>query len=151
MKIHANQLTAADIYAAARKAGIDVERLTRHGSRCREVAYDVIFSGIGVTGGQWGNSGTHGAGPYKSATWDEWGIALDHIFRADQSVTIPRVYEDAEDFRWQTDGRFNGLTRADIHPRHRWNYDPENSRPWGGHAEHTCSGCPAVKRFRTRR
>jgi hypothetical protein len=147
MKIHANDLTAGDIHDAARKAGISIERLTRHGSRSREVAYDVIFSGSGNLGGQWGNSGTSGAGAYKSAAWDEWGIALDAIFRADESVTVPRVYEDREDFRWQTNGRFNGLTRADIHRRHKWNYDPKASRPLSGIRVFSCSGCPAVKRY----
>jgi hypothetical protein len=121
MRIHTN-LHRDSFQTAARTAGVDFERLTEHGSRSAARAFDVILTGHGVTGGQWGNSGTNGAAPYKTATWDEWGIFLNAIFQADPGART-RDYDSAEDFHTVTGGRFETLTPAEQHLRHRWTPD----------------------------
>lgn len=115
MRIHTDTLTAQDIRDAARRAGVDLYRMTVHGSRKRARAYDVILEGTGRTGTRYGQNTD-----MVAATWDEWGIFLAELFRRDDRLTIPRVYEDGEHFRWVTYGRYDGLTPDRQHVRHRW-------------------------------
>lgn len=140
MRIHSDRLTGADVMAAARRAEIMVEGYIKYGSRSRKRAYDIAFSGSGASGGQWGNGG------YKSATWDEWGIALAHLFDADPDAhTGLRGYRGYLHFHWVTGQRFRVLTPALQHYRHRWEHVgnfPE------GYVEHACE-CGATWRQMT--
>jgi hypothetical protein len=142
MKIHTS-LSQESIYRAARLAGVDFERLNEHGSRSHPHAFDVILSGSGTTGGQWGNSGKDGAAPYKAATWDEWGIFLAAVFGADETAKAT-YYESADDFHWQTGGRFRMLRRDSQHLRHKWSFQGECVT--GAYWVHECK-CGAVKRM----
>lgn len=117
MRIHTDTLTDQDIRDAARRAGVDLYRMTVHGSRKRARAYDVILEGTGRTGTRYGQNTD-----MVAATWDEWGIFLAELFRRDDRLTIPRVYEDGEHFRWATAGRYDNLTPAGQHVRHRWEH-----------------------------
>src|SRR3954468_14793548 len=113
MRIHADTLTHRQIDTAARAAGVRFVRRNDHGSRTRDHAFDVILSGDS---------------PYRvngnpdefAASWDQWGIFLASIFSADESVTITRVYRDADHFHMITGDRFETLTRADAHRLRRW-------------------------------
>lgn len=118
MRIHLNlnRETANDaVSSAAHLAHAGVERFTVHGSRSHDLAVDVILSGDGVTGGQWGTA------PYKSATWDQWGIFLHHLFAVDPTAKAG-PYADGADFWHKTAGRFVTLTYDRACPRHCWDY-----------------------------
>lgn len=115
MRVHSDRLTVNDFYAAARRAGITVVACNEHGSRSRERAFEIAFSGSGVSGGQWGGGG------YKSATWDEWGIALGWLFNVDPAMHCGKnSYQSAEHFHWLTGRRFVNLDPSEQHYRHRW-------------------------------
>jgi formylmethanofuran dehydrogenase subunit B len=104
MRIHGNTITDADLNEAAVKAGVDLERRTRHGSKSRDHAYDVILSGSNT---RWANPGSSSRRNYfKAATWDEWGWFLAHLFEVDPRLTVPRVYADAWDFHRKTGGKY---------------------------------------------
>lgn len=122
MRIHSNNLTSPDYFAAARKAGVDIEVITEHGSRSRSIAHNVTLSGSGRTGGQWGNTGTHGAAAHKAATWDEWGMFIAALYAADDSV-MTRDYANADAFHWVTADRYRSLTPDAQHIAHRWAFD----------------------------
>lgn len=140
MRIHTSHLSDSDIIRAGRAAGVTFERLEARGSKSRIRAFDVLLAGSGVTGGQWGNSGKDGAAPYKAATWDEWGIFLGALFAADPAAKCS-YYHDAADFHWQTGGRFQELTPARQHIRHKWEY----VQTLTGRTQHVCA-CTAVRR-----
>lgn len=148
MKIHTNALHLADLAHAAKLAGVDLERCELKGSRSRSHAFDVILSGNGRTGSRWGNTGTSGAAPTKSATWDEWGIFLNALFEADDSVTVPRVYVDRESFDWATNARYRTLTPAQAHHNHKWSHSEHSVT--GNYSVARCDKCDAVRRWRTR-
>lgn len=143
MRIHTS-LTLLDIEAAARRAGVQLERCTQHRSRKAARAFDVILSGSAST--RWRNSGTHGASDYKAATWDEWGIFLDVLFRRDPN-TWCYAYSCQDHFQWSTGNRYDTLTAEAQHIRHKWQHD---SGPWSrDYAVRNCD-CGAVCRWMTR-
>ena len=122
MRLHTNKLTITDIYRAADTAGVELLRDSEHGSRSHERAFDVILSGSGRTGGQWGNSGNAGAAPHKAATWDEWGVFLGELFGKDHTIKC-WAYANAADFHAQTGNRFRVfLPVAQRCAQHRWEY-----------------------------
>jgi hypothetical protein len=112
MKIHTS-LTRDDVLTAGQLAGVRFERLKESGSRTHPRKFDLILSGSGTHGGQFG-------GDYQTATWDEWGIFLNLIFNADPEARAGEYYADRGDFRWKTSRRFDTLTPAEQHRRHRW-------------------------------
>jgi hypothetical protein len=120
MRIHSSTLTHTDLQNAARVAGVSFERLTTHGSRIRHGAYDVLLTGSGTTRG---NSGTHGAAYHKAATWDEWGIFLNHLFEEDPEAVVRNIYHGRRDFHECTGGRYRTLKPSEQHLRHRWTWD----------------------------
>ena len=138
MRLHTNTLTESDIRDAARRAGVTLEHLGRHGSRKRAHAFEVALSGSGVTGGQWGGGG------YKSATWDEWGIFLGALYRADAEMVAGNAYRNAEHFRWVTSARYDELTPAGQHYRHRWDF--QGAVVTGSYWVYECKGCDAHMR-----
>lgn len=143
MRIHSNTLTERDAYDAAALAGVGFHRLSTHGSRSRAHALDVVLEGSGRTGGAWGNSGNAGAGSYVAATWDEWGIFLGELFRRDPDAHVPGIYHDGEHYRWVTGARFDALTPADQHKRHRW--DAHGRSITGAYYVSECK-CGAIQR-----
>lgn len=128
------------VQAAARRAGVTFERLTVHGSRTHDHAYDVILSGSGTRSGWPGRD-------YQTATWDEWGIFLDVIFRRDPAASC-RAYGSADHFRWATGGRFDALDLdGQHHRRHRWVYSGRACT--GAYDVRRCT-CGALQRWMVR-
>lgn len=145
MRLHTDKLIGAQLHDAARKAGVTFYRYQEKGSHSRNRAFDVILEGSGRTGTRYGNSGGSGAGRYTAATWDEWGIFLGELFRIDPQIKAT-YYHDGEHFRWATGGRFDELTAAGQHIRHRWNYSGESVT--GAYAVRECP-CGAINRWLT--
>lgn len=139
MRIHSDTLTRNDLADAATRAGVTFYRFETRGSRSRARAHDVILEGTGRTGTRYGQNTD-----MIAATWDEWGIFLAELFRRDPGMTIPRVYEDAEQFRWATGGRFDELTPAEQHIRHKWERDGFSAG--NGYGVSECK-CGAVHRW----
>lgn len=147
MRLHTNVITYRDIYEAAR-IGTDVwAEITEHGSRTHKRAFEVKLHGNGVTGGGYRDRDD------TAATWDEWGIVINNLYKIDPyavwgSVKRP-VYSDADDFHWQTGDRFKTLKWEDQHKtRHAWR-TPEDAWwgavDWWGAVEQSCK-CGAVRR-----
>lgn len=135
MKLHSNTLTTDDIRASASLAGCGVERLTEHGSRSRDHAHDVILSGAGRTAQ---------SGGFNGASWDQWGIVLESLYRIDDTLLIPSIYWDHDHFRWVTSARFDTLTFVQAHHLHRW--VPEGLAVTGTYYVNRCKGCGTVQR-----
>jgi hypothetical protein len=148
MRLHTNTITSRDLYAAAAAAGVRFGRLEEHGSRSRARAWDFTLTGSSPyrpnPGGRWARDdydpGAH------AATWDEWGIFLAHLFDVDPDAHATGNYQSREHFRWCTGGRFDTLTPAGQHHRHRWEYTGESVT--GSYAVHECE-CGAVHRWMT--
>lgn len=149
MKIHTS-LTSAEMYALTRGLPVSYHDLSGHGSRTAPRAFNVRLTGTGGLS----NTGLYGAGDYSGATWDEWGAYFGRLYLADPAAVCGGsaarpVYAVAEDFHWQTGGRFkSGEMPADTHPRHRWNYSGNSVT--GSYAVHECGKCSAVTRRLTR-
>lgn len=119
MRLHTDLILERHIRDAAKRwAGVGIIRLDRHGSRKRDHAYEVQLSGNGVTGGMHGNHG------YRMATWDEWGMVLAALYRIDTELIAgpyPHNHEgEYESFDWSTGDRYQWLTPAQQHLRHRF-------------------------------
>jgi hypothetical protein len=150
VRIHTDA-TREQVRAATEGTPTTWHTLEEYGSRTHARAFELRLEG---TGGR-SNTGLYGAGDYSGATWDEWGAVLGAIYRADPGARMggsqPHpVYADAEDYRWQTGGRFDepGMP-ADTHPRHGWEY--EGTAATGAYSVHKCRKCSALKRYaRTR-
>lgn len=113
MRIHTDTLTESDIYKAAWFARVDVVKLTRHGSKSRDHAYDVKLEGESRRRPNGGASGvSYGSG--YAATWDQWGVFLSVLFDLDNGdtfdpsapMTIPAAYADRDGFHERTGNRF---------------------------------------------
>lgn len=107
MKIHADKLTASDIYKAAPDR--TYVELTERGSRKRKRAFDVGLSAShgddahGLARVYSRNTGRTGAmGDYdRAATWIEWGDWMVELFKIDPAAVIGN-YDGAHDFVVQT-------------------------------------------------
>lgn len=130
MRIHANNLTVADIHNAAEHLGI---RVSEHGSRKRNRAFEVALYGSSFRRTQDGSG--------QAATWDEWGDFLAALFDADDSVTVPRIYESPDHFHWATGARYMG--EYESHSNHKWEYEGECVT--GSYSVHKCK-CGAIRR-----
>lgn len=117
MRIHSDTLTADDVTRAAEQAGVTLIECTEKGSKSRRRAFNVYFSGSGRRGGQYGNAL---GGNIPTATWDEWGIVLGHLFTIDPYARIAGVYESGEHFNWATGNRFDTLAPGAQHLKHNW-------------------------------
>jgi hypothetical protein len=131
MMIHTNLDRAVLIATARHIAGVRFERLDESGSRTHARKFDVILSGSSGRRAGWGAD-------HEAATWDEWGIFLNAIFALDPDARAAGYYEAREQFRWATGHRFDTLTPADQHRRHRWIV--------GVPYQQTCA-CGAIKRW----
>lgn len=112
MMIHTS-LTGRSLYQAALTAQVTFARLDESGSRTHARKFDVLLSGSS------GRRAGFGA-DHEAASWDEWGIFLDQIFRLDPDARAAGYYTDREQFRRFTGHRFDTLAPADQHRRHRW-------------------------------
>lgn len=120
MRIHSNTLHPSDFYkAVSNLPGVSVD-VSKHGSRARNVAYEIRLTGTS-TRRTMDNSD-------QAATWDEWGVFFANLFALDAhalagSVKYP-AYDGSSDFHRQTGNRFKALTiPADTHQQHRWEFD----------------------------
>lgn len=130
MRIHSDTLTAIQIHSLVPVTAY-VGKLSRHGSRKRDHAFEVNLGGSGKTGGQWGQQNG------KAATWDEWGMFLAALYEADPEAVTP-YYTDADDFHHVTGDRFRTLTPDEQHKQHRWEYQVNLGDH--GSSYHACKG-----------
>ncbi|WAA19716.1 hypothetical protein SEA_DALILPOP_89 [Gordonia phage Dalilpop] len=137
MKLHTDTLTISDLYDAVDFVnehitrdvthrpivGVSLHRDSQHNSRSRRRAFDVILSGDASSRINTGWRGGPADEPH-AATWDQWGAFLARLFDADETLTIPGIYVDAEHFRWATCEHYSpviGLAPgAHYHRRHGW-------------------------------
>jgi hypothetical protein len=117
VRIHTSVLSGVDLEIAARRANVFFTRSTKHGSRKRDYAYDVILSGNSPFNQNGGNA--------KAATWDQWGIFLAELYKRDPDM-ITNAYPDVDTFHYATAHRFHYLTIEHQHIRHKW----ENCGPY---------------------
>lgn len=139
MRIHSSVLQEQHFHDAAKIAGVTIIKYDVKGSKSRVHAYDVALSGHGVRGGMYGNL------DYPTATWDEWGMMLNHLFDVDPQARIARVYEGAEHFHWATCARFKTLTPEFAEYRHKWNRRGRSIT--GAYAVAECDRCSAGNRW----
>lgn len=134
MRIHTNTLTNSDVHRAAATARVTLDRFTSHGSRSRARAFDITLQGE--------SSRHQNGGDGKAATWDQWGVFLSILFAADEDLTIPRIYEDVEQFDFRTMRRFDapGVFPSDSHGDHRFEYA-------GVPYMQSCKHCTASQRW----
>lgn len=116
MRIH-TRLTAPQMATTLHDMpGVAFYRLSEHGSRTHTRAFEVILSGTS------NHRGFHN--DYTSATWDEWGIFLGRVFRADPHAKAGDVYANRRDFLRKTGKRYtNTFTSEQQHRRHRWEWN----------------------------
>lgn len=137
MRLHTN-LTEGDIRAAGRLAGVGFERLTVHGSRKRDRAFDVILTGGSIHANHWTRSGE-----YRAATWDQWGVFLGALYRQDAAMVS--AYQSADHFLWSTNGRYSGAFFVPC-LLHKWQHEYDR---YAAHGHQTCAKCGAVRRWLT--
>jgi hypothetical protein len=113
MRLHTSVLTPEDFAAAAALAGCKIEICTEHGSKSRDRAFEVVPSGSGNMGGQFGSYN------FKSATWDEWGILFNYLYELDPAMSC-RAYAHRDHFHAVTVNRYRTLKVGSQHLRHRW-------------------------------
>jgi hypothetical protein len=141
MRLHTDTLTEQDIHFACCSAGVTAEVFTRHGSRSRDHAFEVILSGSNTR-----NANGHS---FKAATWDEWGVFFAALFERDPQMFAGNKnwgYDGAHAFHRKTDDRFlysNPDRRfpEDTHTQHKW---------WatGDGQSQYCRKCTAIFRWK---
>ena len=138
MRIHGDHIMTGDIYAAAELARVTLDRTTMHNSRSRGQAFDITLTGESKRRPNGGtvNRLVHNPDAY-AATWDQWGVFLAYLFEHDTTLTIPRVYEDVDQFNHKTDFRFEDGWPNDAHGDHTFRYS-------GTPRQQECSKCTAV-------
>ena len=137
MKIHTDELTAKRVTTMLRAnvPGVRLEVET-HGSRSRARRLDVKPDAEPMKGRRLRMDG-EGYG----MSFDEWGILLDAIFRADPHA-IAGPYRGRADFRETTAYRYDDLTWFDRCEVHRWRY------PGNGY-QRECTRCGALIGYST--
>ena len=114
MRLHTSA-TEADVRAAAKVARATLARLSEHGSRSREHAFEVTLTG---ESSRWPNGGrTTDRG--KAATWDQWGVFLAALYAIDPQMTC-WAYSGAYEFHVRTAERFANGWPDDAHGDHSW-------------------------------
>ena len=140
MRLHSDSLDELEVRKAVRLAGADFIRLNLKGSKSRDHAFDVVLSGSAAHKSQGGYGMVTDD---QAATWDEWGIALGTMFRLDPNMLTP-YYADAEDFTWQTGGRFTPeFTPAMQHRFHKFKWTGDSVT--GSYTVRECK-CGAIRR-----
>lgn len=157
MRLHSDHVTLDHLYDAVRPLRhVAIGRVTEHGSRQRDHAFEVVLAGTGIYGGAYGSF------EGNVATWDEWGMFLAALYRIDVAMIAgpyphdyPNVYES---FSWATGGRYDHgvLLSREIHARHRWTFVGQYATysfvpgTVAAYSEQACR-CGAVRRHVTRR
>lgn len=105
MQVHTDHLTLGDLQdalnvtgLAARGVYLDTERgSSGHRSRRRHHRLDFYLVADDGHGRRWANSGKHGAGTDKAATWLEWGALIAELYHRDPDALVA-YYGGADDF-----------------------------------------------------
>ena len=118
MRIHSDHLSPEAIYAATKGMdGVTATITKASKSRSRKRRFDVRMTG---NSRHWNASNTGHA-----ATWDEWGLFIDRLFRTDPDAIVG-MYPDYETFRDVTYCRFDDFEHT-AQPRgfheHTWEAD----------------------------
>lgn len=146
MRVHTDVLDVFDFWDAADTANRnlrenDIDRIvvadiTEHGSRVRRRSFEVLLSGDSSR-----NVQNH---DYKAATWDQWGEFLAALFDADETVTIPKLYESKDHFHWVTSGRYALAGSFEYCRQHSWQNQGTHAN--GAFTVHRCKRCDAFVR-----
>jgi hypothetical protein len=139
MRIHTDENTWSNIYAAARAARVRVEGRSFKSS-IRESGFD-----IHLTGESRRRPNRRVSSDEFAATWDQWGVFLGHLFNIDPNMVCgtPKrpVYRSEADFEDKTARRFvAGQWPTDTHGDHTFRYS-------GVPCEQSCTKCSAVQRW----
>lgn len=138
MKIHSDVLLPRAFWQASMAAGVDLVDYSESGSRSRKRAYNFSLSGSSPYQRGFGAGG-------QAATWDEWGIFLNYLFKIDPNAHCGKnSYLSAEHFHWMTGDRFRHLSRANQHKRHKWGLGQANCT--GAYSVSRCE-CGAIQRW----
>lgn len=142
MKIHTDVHTIESIQAAFAKIPHSAVTITEHRSRKRKRRFDVHPCSTAAWGAIKGrrSSGTAVHAGKQGLSWDEWGIALNALFRDDGDM-IAGQYSGYGDFLYSTDWRFTDLTWEDRCHHPRWDFLAPR--------EFECPECGTVKRYQT--
>lgn len=113
MRIHTNLPVQQIRPMLDNMPGVTFARFDIHGSRSHRVALEIVLSGSSARRSQ--------AGGFDAATWDEWGIFLGNVFRADPRAKVAGCYDGRADFLRKTNRRFtNTFGVENQHLNHRW-------------------------------
>lgn len=135
MRIHSDTITNRHIIDAASLARVEFDRWEDKGSRTRDHAFDVTLTGESKRRPN-DRGASRGTGKF-AATWDQWGVFLGFLFDIDPDMVTP-YYENARDFHYKTDGRFEDGWPEDAHGDHVFRYFNGMQR---------CSKCSAAQRY----
>jgi len=146
VRIHTDKITRADLSAAAVYTHVGLIDPTEHKSRSRNRAFKFSLTGSSNHRGQFSN------GDWDAATWDEWGIFLNHLFEIDPLANNGTKYGylSAQHFHWVTGDRFRTIKPRQQHRKHHWearvNFDPDFQPHVLGYGEAWCA-CRAIQRW----
>lgn len=140
MKIHvSSNVNATTIHSAASESGVTVHGLTTHGSRTHDRAFNVYLSGSSNRDSQQGG--------YKAATFDEWGVFFESLYRSDPTMYVANTYFDYHHFNWTFNARYASMLDGDPTlvkcRQHRWEWEGHNLT--GAYSVQKC-GCNAILR-----
>lgn len=144
MRIHTDNVDAAvraATDAAAQLEGVYAETI-RYGSRSRAGAFELRVTADKRPGRRPHNGFANDTAGEYGATWDEWGAIFAAIFAVDPDATC-RAYDGADDYHWQTAGRFRHGMPTETHDQHRWAY--EGDALTGTYSSYRCR-CGATRR-----
>jgi hypothetical protein len=98
VKLYSNTLTLAQVRDAV-PAGCNGETIGIRTPRVRTNGWTVRLTKPGGT--HYTNTGTHGAGAEKAASWDDHGVWMARLYELDPEMRVAH-YTSAEDFHEQT-------------------------------------------------
>ena len=87
MKLYSDILTSEDLDAAL-PAGVGIRKVTRISTRQRLRCWEVFLEGRTAAHTRKTNSGTHGAGSYYAASYDDHGEWMAVLFDIDPAAII---------------------------------------------------------------
>lgn len=118
MKIHYSTLTPRELYQAAENAGVEIVRDKYSGSQTHTGKVDVILNGSSNHRKNFSRYDDEG----KAATWDEWGMFLYGLFKADENI-VAGPYTSELLFHMTTRDRFKMIANGEVRPhtQHKWN------------------------------
>jgi hypothetical protein len=140
MKIHvSSNVTIDTVHNAAKAVGVTVEALTEHYSRTHDRAFNIVLSGSS-------NRNAYGK-DFNGATFDEWGVFFEFLYRIDPTMYVANTYFDYHHFNWTFNARYAQILDGDPTvvecKQHRWNFDGHNMT--GAYSVQSCA-CGAILR-----